>query len=124
MKGEFGIYFYISHLFLILGEGYRLGDGSMTNPKDTCYKCPNGTYNRDKIDTAKLDNIQLDVCAPIDCSCGHGRLCPSLTLLCQIILRWYGTFVDIKSGLKYIIIIKYFTGLEFYNLTIFTINMF
>eukprot|EP00105_Crassostrea_gigas_P029873 XP_011451946.1 PREDICTED: uncharacterized protein LOC105345504 isoform X2 [Crassostrea gigas] len=53
------------------GEGYRLGDGSMTNPKDTCYKCPNGTYNRDKIDTAKLDNIQLDVCAPIDCSCGH-----------------------------------------------------
>lgn len=53
------------------GEGYRLGDGSMTNPKDICYKCPNGTYNRDIIDTAKLDNIQLDVCAPIDCSCGH-----------------------------------------------------
>lgn len=43
----------------------------MTNPKDICYKCPNGTYNRDIIDTAKLDNIQLDVCAPIDCSCGN-----------------------------------------------------
>lgn len=56
------------------GEGYRLGDGSMTNPKDTCYKCPNGTFNRDIIDTAKMaaqfDN-QLDVCASIDCSCGH-----------------------------------------------------
>ncbi|XP_065943955.1 uncharacterized protein [Magallana gigas] len=55
------------------GEGYRLGDGSMTNPKDSCYKCPNGTYNRGIIDTAKLDNIQLDVCDPIDCSC-HGIL--------------------------------------------------
>lgn len=52
------------------GEGYRLGDGSMTNPKDTCYKCPNGTFNRDRIDTAKL-NIQVEVCDSIDCSCGH-----------------------------------------------------
>lgn len=83
------IFFYISHLFLILGEGYRLGDGSMTNPKDTCYICPNGTYNRGIIDTAKLDNIQLDVCDPIDCSC-HGRLhvCPSLTLQYQIIFLY------------------------------------
>lgn len=56
------------------GEGYRLGDGSMTNPKDSCYKCPNGTYNRGIIDTAKLDNIQLDVCDPIDCSCHDGTI--------------------------------------------------
>lgn len=81
------IFFFISHLFLILGEGYRLGDGSMTNPKDSCYKCPNGTYNRGIIDTAKLDNIQLDVCDPIDCSC-HGRLCSSLTLRYQIIFLY------------------------------------
>lgn len=56
------------------GEGYRLGDGSMTNPKDSCYKCPNGTYNRGIIDTAKLDNIQLDVCDPIDCACHDGTI--------------------------------------------------
>lgn len=86
LNGDF-FFLCLSHLFLILGEGYRLGDGSMTNPKDSCYKCPNGTYNRGIIDTAKLDDIQLDVCDPIDCSC-HGRLCPSLTLLYHIIFLY------------------------------------
>lgn len=53
----FDIFFYISYLFLILGEGYRLGDGFMTNLKDFCYKCLNGIYNRGIIDIVKLDNI-------------------------------------------------------------------
>lgn len=86
---EWWFFLYLSQLFLILGEGYRLGDGSMTNPKDTCYKCPSGTYNRGIIDTAKMAEFDylLDVCAPIDCSC-HGRLCPSITLLYQIIFLY------------------------------------
>lgn len=67
-------------LVLLSGDGYKLCDGSMTNPKDTCYKCPNGTYNRARIDTAKV-NFKLDACTSIDCSC-HGKLCPSLTLYC------------------------------------------
>lgn len=53
----FDIFFYISYLFLILGEGYRLGDGFMTNLKDICYICLNGIYNRGIIDIVKLDNI-------------------------------------------------------------------
>lgn len=50
-------FLYFSYLFLILGEGYRLGDGFMTNLKDICYICLNGTYNRGIIDIVKLDNI-------------------------------------------------------------------
>lgn len=55
------------------GSGYKLCDGSMTNPKDTCYKCPNGTYNRARIDTAKV-NFKLDACTSIDCSCHDGTI--------------------------------------------------
>lgn len=119
-----GDFFYISHLFLILGEGYRLGDGSMTNPKDTCYKCPNGTYNRDIIDTAKMaaqiDN-QLDVCASIDCSCGHGRLRPSLTLLCQIIFLYVFVILKCKKFDKNSYILQ-FIDMVFFFFSIIHVN--
>lgn len=119
-----GDFFYISHLFLILGEGYRLGDGSMTNPKDTCYKCPNGTYNRDIIDTAKMaaqiDN-QLDVCASIDCSCGHGRLRPSLTLLCQIIFLYVFVILKCKQFDKNSYILQ-FIDMVFFFFSIIHVN--
>lgn len=53
------------------GEGFSFCNGSIAAPgEDKCYNCSVGTYNKDPINTAQMPD-QLNVCAPIDCSCHH-----------------------------------------------------